>query len=100
VPAVCTFTAWDSGNGNRFILTGQQVLLVRNAHATLARTVTVLSAPDPYGRSGDITAFNLAALAIVVCPQFQLAGWQQADGYVYVDGSTIDIQFCVLTLVP
>jgi hypothetical protein len=97
-PVVCTFTAWDAANGNRWKSSGNDLVLVRNAHATLARTVTVVSVADEYGRTGDITAFSLAAGAIVALPKLKNAGWADSSGYISIDGSTTDIQFCVLTL--
>lgn len=96
-PALLTFTAWDSGNGNRFRATGKEQVIINNSHATLARTVTITSVADPYGRSGDITAFSMAALTYYLTQIFPTVGWMQSDGYIYIDGSTTDIKFAVVT---
>lgn len=94
-----TMAAWDSVNGNSFQSTGNDLLVARNGHATLARTVTVTSVADPFfGRTGDITAFSLAVGAVAVFGPFKSDGWRQADGFIYVDASTIDITFGVVTL--
>ena len=55
------FTAADEVNGNAFVCSGRELVLMRNDHATDAATVTIASAPDPYGRTKDITAYSLAA---------------------------------------
>ncbi len=98
VPVALAFTAWDAANGNKFISTGREILLVKNAHATLAKTVTIPSVADDQGRTGDITAYSIPALATYTFQQFAQDGWKQSDGYINVDGSTTDIQFCVLQL--
>lgn len=91
------FTAWDSGNGNRFRATGKEQLIVANLHATLAKTVTITSVADPYGRLGSITAQSLAAVSYYISQVFPTVGWAQTDGYIYCDGETTDIKFAVIT---
>jgi hypothetical protein len=93
-----TFTAWDATNGNRFQATGREILLAKNVSADTARTVTVTSQTDPYGRSGNITADSIPFGTTRVYQMFPLSGWADSSGYIAVDGSTTDIQFAVLRL--
>ena len=46
----------DAANGNYFTMTGQELLLVQNAHASAAKTWTLTSVANSRGRSRDITA--------------------------------------------
>lgn len=55
------------------------LLLVKNSNATTARTITVSSTPDPFGRTADIEAFSVTAGAMVA-RKFLPAGWENAAG--------------------
>lgn len=91
------WTASDNANGNQFAYTGREILLVWNAHATLAKTWTPTSVPingreDP--KSG--VAQSLAA-GIIHVYNFRGEGWKQTDGFVYLTAETGgDIKFMVL----
>jgi hypothetical protein len=85
-----------ASDGISFPLTGREVLLVRNIHATTAQTFTINSQPDPYGRTQDVTAYSLAAGEFAAFLFNDLIGFRQADGNVYAVGSTTDIKFAVL----
>lgn len=76
---VVTFTAGDATNGNKIIMNGNGILLlVRNSGAG-AGTVSVASSKDRYGRKADISAFSIAADAIVA-RVFTPEGWEQVTG--------------------
>lgn len=94
-----TWQASDTVNKNQFALgTGKYLVLARNVHATTAFTVTFTSAPDERKRSGDITAFSLAAGDVIAFLLDQHAGWKQTDGMFYLEGSDVSIQFCIIRL--
>jgi hypothetical protein len=93
-----TWTAWDSGQGNRFLCTGREILLARNTNGASAETVTVTSQADDKGRTGDIDADSIPANGMHVYQKFPLAGWADSSNYVNVDGSTTDVEFAVLRL--
>jgi hypothetical protein len=82
------WTEADTANGNRFVNTGREILLVDNTGADTV-TVTVSSVADPYGRTGDATK-SVAAGTSAVFQMFPTAGWQQSDGYIYVDCTAVD----------
>ena len=93
------FTAADEVNGNAFVCTGRELVLVRNTHATDAATVTITSAPDPYGRTKDITAYSLAAGEFAAFWIGRSIGWRQSDGKVWLDaGGSGTIEFAVLRI--
>jgi hypothetical protein len=92
-----TWTAADVANGNQFVTSGKEIVLARNVHADTARTVTVASTPI-LGRTKDITAFSIAAGAFAAFGPFPSEGWRQADGFVYLNASHVDIQFAVIAI--
>jgi len=52
--AALTYSAVDGANGNTVINDGQTVFLIKNGSG-VSVTVTVVSVPDQYGRSGDLS---------------------------------------------
>mgnify|MGYP001582105566 CR=1 FL=1 len=94
------FTAADVANGNSFVCTGKEVLLVYNIHATLPYTFGVTSVDDEKGRVEDITAYSLAALefAVLGVGLTNAQGWKQSSGLVYLVAENASIKFAVLRL--
>jgi hypothetical protein len=92
-----TLITGDIVNNHQVRLTGKELLLVQNTAGT-AGTVTITSAVDAYGRTKDITARSVPAGAITVFEPFQLQGWMQTDGYLYVSVSATTMKLAVLTL--
>lgn len=93
-----TMTAADVSNGNNFVSTGKEILIVQNTD-TGAHTITLGSAPDSLGRSGDITAYSIAAGKISAFNFTGLnGGWKQSDGTISVNANDVSIKFAVLRL--
>jgi hypothetical protein len=95
--AVLTMAAADITNKNEFLAKGSDLVIAHNTGAS-AYTVTVSSVNDPYGRKGDIAAYNLAAGAYAVLGPFLPLGWQNPDGYVYLEASNAAVKFGVVEL--
>jgi hypothetical protein len=94
-----TWQAADPTNGNSFPCSGRELLLMRNTDPANPSTVTVKSAPDPYGRAQDITAYAVAATKTAALKMTDATGWRQADGSVWLDiAGTGVIQFLVLRI--
>lgn len=91
------WTAADVANGNSFSCTGHEVVLVQNTDSG-SHTVTVVSAADPFGRSGDITAYAVAAGLFSVLPFFSTTGWKQSDGTIHLSATDATVKFAVLRL--
>lgn len=91
------FEAADDINGNAFPCTGRELILIRNSDETNAATVTISSAPDPYGRTKDISTYALDAGEFAAFWVGKTIGWRQSDGMVYLDvAGTGTIEFAVL----
>jgi hypothetical protein len=91
------FTPGDAVNGLQYQATGREVVIMRNTNVG-AQTFTLKSVADAESkRTGDISAYSLAAGEFsVLCPP--LKGFQQADGKVYIDVSHDDVHVAVLRL--
>ena len=90
--------ASDITNGNAFPYTGREILTLRNTSLTNARTLTVTSAPDRYGRVKDIATYSVPANKLHAVPPFIAEGWVQADGKIWVDGSNAELLLGVLKI--
>lgn len=92
-----TFLAADTVNFEQFIPSGDDLLIAWNTHATTGYTVTLTSAADDKGRSGDVTAYALAAGEIAAF-RFRKAGWEQSDSRIYFQANNVAVKFAVLQL--
>jgi len=77
---------------------GRTVLLVFNNTNIAARTVTIFSSVDPFGRFANITAFSIPAGEIAY-RFFTAVGWEQSlgAGDLIVTASDVDV---FLTAIP
>ena len=94
---VLTMTAADASNQNQFVANGNDLVIAHNTGAS-ARTITITSVADPYGRSGSITTESIAAGAYKLFGPYSLVGWVQTDGKIYLEASHADVKFGVVTL--
>lgn len=90
------FQACDTTNLNQFSPSGDDEILAWNTGAS-SYTFTVTSAPDPQGRTGDITTYSVAAGAIAAF-RVKMLGWVQSDGKVYLQGSNTALKFAIVAL--
>jgi hypothetical protein len=91
------FTAADLANGNSFVSTGRELLLVQNSGAS-PYTVTVTSVADNQKRTGDITSYSVGAGLFSMFGPFSQPGWLQSDGTVRVSASNALVKFAVVRL--
>jgi len=92
-----TFTAADASNNNQTAWVGNRMLVVARNSGAGARTITITSIADTFGRTGDVTAFSLAAgeyMAFIV----ERNGWQQSDGYLYWTAEHAEVLVAVLAI--
>lgn len=87
-----TMTAGDASNGNDFVSSGDEIVIVQNTHATLAYTVTFTSVADSLNRTGDITAYSLAAGEIACFGPFPAHGWRYTGNKIRVTVSNASIK--------
>jgi len=92
-------TAADATNKNQVAATGKEVLVWHNTGVS-SRTVTISSAPTgAHRRTGDVTAYTVAAGEYGAFGPIELEGWKQtADGMVYFEASHADVKFGILKL--
>lgn len=99
--AVITMAAADTSDGNRFVLTGKEVLIAHNTGGS-TRTVLCVSVADRFGRTNDLGAENiLTGEYKVYGPGLALEGWNSVDAgvtYLYVTANHADVKFGVLVL--
>ncbi len=88
------FTGTSGDDGNQFVASGRDIVIVRNDNVG-AQTVTFSSVDDPFGRTGNIAAYSLAAGEYAIFGAFNVDGWRQADGKMYLEASAADV-FCAV----
>ena len=91
------FTAADNVNGNSFVSTGRELLLVENTDAG-AQTFTVTSVADSLLRTGDVGPYSMASGANALFVVAAQPGWKQTDGTVHVTASAATVKFAVVRL--
>ncbi len=92
------FAAADATNFEEVDWAANLIIIARNTGAG-ARTVTVTSATDSHGRSGDITAYSMDAGEVAVLGPFPSNGWRQSNGKLYHAASHAEVLFAYV-LVP
>jgi len=97
IQTVTLTAAQVAANYNRFKMSGDDLLICWNSNVG-AQTVTINSADDPQGRTGDLTTVAIAPAEIAVFGPMKTLGWRGADGYVTVRGSHAEVFFGVLQL--
>lgn len=89
-----TYAAMDAANGNSFVATGKETILVKNTSADTGRTLGIVSAPDRMGRTGDFS--QLIAFGVEVAIRPALKGWRLANGTIKLTAATADLEVAVL----
>lgn len=82
---LATLDTFDDANGMTLPANGQIEVIIQNTTVG-ALTVTFHSQPDPYGRSGDITAYSVAAGHFAMFQEFPATGWT-TGGLMNIDAS-------------
>jgi hypothetical protein len=91
------FTAGDNVNGNSFVSTGREIVIVHNGGAS-AGTVTFTSVADGIQRTGDITAYSVGVGLYSLFGPFTKTGWTNTSGLVVLTCSAATMTFAVIRL--
>lgn len=93
-PAKVAYAAGDASLGNQFVAGNNLFLLARNTGGS-ERTVTIASVACPEGRTEDVV-ITIPAGETWQSGIIPKTGFKQADGYVYVTVSHLDVHLAVL----
>jgi hypothetical protein len=88
------FVAGDPINGNLFLITGEEILVIQNTD-TVAHSFTALSTQDAVGRTDDLV-YSVPANSVAILQFSVLEGYVQPDGNVYLNPSDAHIKFAVV----
>jgi hypothetical protein len=91
---VFVWTAADTVNGNSFVYTGRDLVLIRNRSAS-SKTAVIRSSADPFNRTGDVTVSLMAGQFKVVGPLIAI-GWKQADSSIWLDSASNEVDFAIV----
>lgn len=88
----------SGSNGNQILWgdSGRLLLIAYNSGAS-GRTVTITSKIDPYNRTGDISAYAIAAGAISAWV-LERQGFYQSDGYLYLEANHAEVKFTAVAI--
>jgi len=87
------FTAADVANGNHYVHSGREFILIRNVDAG-PHNFTLTSQPLS-NRTRDITAEAIAGGVTKLLPRLALAGWGNGQN-VELSGDNLNIEFAVI----
>lgn len=87
------WTAAIAADKEKALLNNSLLLLAYNSDGANPYTATVTSTADPFGRTGDITAYSLAAGDYAVFGPFKNIGWMQSDGYLYFEAENAAVKW-------
>lgn len=92
------FTALTVTEGDEFICTGREVILLKNGTGT--NTVTISSADDEKGRAEDITNYSMATgtFAAFSVGLTNSQGWKNSSGKIKLTPSSAEITCAVVRL--
>ena len=82
--------------GSTFKLSGKDLILMRNDHATLPQTVTIASQPDPQKRSADITAYSIPVGETHQFYVGSILGWADVNGKITITPESTDVIIAVI----
>lgn len=98
--ALTTFAWTDLGttgtDGHQFTLTGAEVVLLKNISGA-GQPVQLFSVDDNLGRQENVLS-TIAANGYSVIGPMKLEGWQQSDGYFYLDSTSTAIKAAILKI--
>lgn len=92
-----TMAAANASDKEQFVASGKDLVIAHNTGAG-ARTVTITSSVDSDGRTGDIATYSMGAGEYAVFGPFDLDGWVQTDGKVYLEAEHSEVKFGIVDL--
>jgi len=95
-----TLAAGDATNGNTFICTGREILIVQNTDGANPYYVTITSVDDEQNRAENITEYALAVadFAVFGIGLTNSKGWKSTAGTIRIDVENVAVKVAVLRL--
>lgn len=81
----------DNTNGNVWVGTGRDLLVIQNPTAG-AITITLTSSADSANRKADISTYSLGVGEFMAFWYGSLVGWDQGGGQLYIDCSATGLK--------
>lgn len=95
--ATATMVAGDAVNGNDFVSSGDEQIILNNTGAS-PYTVTITSVADSLGRTKDITTYSIAVDGIAVFGPFPAHGWKNSSNKITFTVSNAAVYVGVMRL--
>ena len=94
-----TFAAGTPSDGDTFVCTGRELLIVNNTDVA-TKTITVVATDDETNRAESITTYSLAAgdFAAFGVGLTNAKGWKSSTGTIRITVEDADIKVAVLRL--
>jgi len=94
-----TFAAGTPTDGDTFVCTGREILIVNNTDVA-TKYITVVSVDDETNRSENITTYSLAAgdFAVFGVGLTNSKGWKSSAGTIRITVEDADVKVAVLRL--
>ena len=95
-----TFAAGTVTDGDTFVCTGRELLIVFNSSLATPRTITITSVDDETNRAGDISAYSMAAgdYAVFGVGLTNARGWMFTAKTIRITVSNAELKVAVLRL--
>lgn len=91
-PAAC-----DATNGNSYIFTGTEILMVQNSSGSTPYTFTVTPATDAYGaQNTTLSTYSVAANGFAFVQMSNPQGWITSGNLISLTCSNVAVKFAVL----
>ena len=93
---VLTMNVPDIANGNHFVATGNDLVIMHNENIA-DKWVTITSVANKWGRSGTITALDILATSYAIFGPMVVAGWAE-DGIITITAEAVDTLIGIVNL--
>lgn len=91
-------TGSSGSNGNQFAWgDAARLLVIAHNSGASGRTVTITSKVDPFNRTGDISAYAIAA-GVVSAWIVERTGFYQADAMLYLEANHAEVKFAAIPI--
>jgi len=91
-----TMNVPDIVNGNHFVATGKDLVVMHNANVA-AKYVTITSVANKWGRTGTLTEIDIPATSYAIFGPMVVSGWAD-DGLILITAEAVDTFIGIVNL--